>query len=483
MNEHVSPELEARLHDLLAAPDADPAFVGRLRSQLIQRSPVKTTARTSPRVAWGLALALALLAIGLLAFSPQIARAMRRLLGYIPNVGYVEQGPALRVLSAPASIQKQGLALTLEQGVADSQRTVLLARIGGYTRTGAAAQTCTDMPRLESADGTVQKATSVNRSQDEQSGSDIFVRYEFQPMPAGTLDVTLKIPCLLFDPGYKDWSIPLKFQAAQGTGQVIPVIELPTALPTEPVATAASTSSAESAPAGFAVVLKSAAELADGYVLSGVYQWNDARIDKSAVVISHMSIVDANGQDVSFQEVGTDPAADAGPQQIPFAYQVTGKELAWPLKVIVYSISVVQPEQGTFQFDAGANPQPGQTWNVNIDVPVAGHVIRVETIGLSAGRTPTQLGFDFTMTSDPAVAGATVTDANPVIDCKSGCGGGGGGGGGGADVGVSGFDQATGPFYYGAAIEGYSPAGPKTFIISDMSVFFKGPWQASWQPS
>ncbi len=128
----------------------------------------------------------------------------------------------------------------------------------------------------------------------------------------------------------------------------------------------------------------------------------------------------------------------------------------------------------------GRTPQAGQTWNVNIDVPVAGHIIHVQTIQLTAGRTPTQLGFDFTMTSDRAVAGATVTDVNPIIDCKSGCGGGGGGGG--ADVGVSGFGEATGPFFYGSAAEGYVPAGLKTFAISDVSVFFKGPWQVSWRP-
>ena len=42
MNEHKSPEFEARLHDLLAAPDADTAFTGRLRSTLIERSTLKT---------------------------------------------------------------------------------------------------------------------------------------------------------------------------------------------------------------------------------------------------------------------------------------------------------------------------------------------------------------------------------------------------------------------------------------------------------
>ena len=79
-----------------------------------------------------------------------------------------------------------------------------------------------------------------------------------------------------------------------------------------------------------------------------------------------------------------------------------------------------------------------------------------------------------------AVASALVDDMNPVIECKSGCGGGGGGG---QDFGVSGLDSGTGPFVDGWEAKGYSPAGVKTFLISNMSIFFKGPWQVSWQPS
>ena len=246
--------------------------------------------------------------------------------------------------------------------------------------------------------------------------------------------------------------------------------------------TTASMPPAEASIDGFSIILESVAPLADGYVLAGSYQWSDTRTDRSAVAISNSNITDANGQDVPYQEVDTSSSADTSPQQIPFAYQITGTDFAWPLNISVNAISVVQPGQGTFQFDAGPNPQPGQTWNVNIDVPVAAHVIHVETIQLTSGRTPTQLGFDFTMTSDPSVASAIVEEMNPIIDCKSGCGGGGGGGGG-ADFGVSGFEGATGPFYYGSAAEGYSPAGVKTFVVSNVALFFKGPWQVSWQPS
>jgi hypothetical protein len=487
MSENKSPEFEERIHSLLAEPDADAAFVSGLRSKLIERNKVKTIHRFSPRLAWGIAIVLVLLIIGLLLFSPRAVEAMRRLLGYIPGVGYVERGSTLRILSAPVTLQKDGLTLTIKEGAADSQRTVLLAQIEGFTQERYQAQngvpTCKDLPRLVSADGSVQETGEIDEHLDQQNDAILFIRYEFLAMPADQLDAALEIPCPMWDENYRDWKIPLHFQVADGTHQVAPVIELPTSLPTQPAPTGVSTPAAESAPAGFSIILKNVAELKDGYVLSGGYQWSDTRIDRSAVVVSSSNIVDAQGQDVPYDEVDTGSSADSGPQQIPFAYQITGKKFAWPLHIIAIAISVIQPGQGTFQFDAGPDPHAGQTWDVNIDVPVGRHIIHVQTIQVMGGSPkdpPNVLGFEFTMTSDPAVASALVRDMNPIIDCKSECGGSGGGG---QDFGVSGFDGATGPFVDGWESKDYSPAGLKTFVISDVSIFFKGPWQVTWQPS
>jgi hypothetical protein len=370
--------------------------------------------------------------------------------------------------------------------VADTQHTVLLAQVEGYTPDQYGVHSCVTPSQLRLANGTTLAERKVEAGMESNTTDAIsgkyYVRYEYQAMPPNQLDATLEISCLMFDADFKDWQIPIHFKAAEGNDQVIPVIELPTPFPTLPAPTSVSTASTESAPEGFSVVLKSEAELDDGYVLSGSYEWNDIRYDKTAVTVSSMDIVDANGQEVPFQEINTDPSAEPGPRQIPFVYQITGKKFAWPLNIIVKAISVIQPGQGTFQFDAGPNPLIDQTWNVSIDVPIGQHLIHIETIRLTAGREPAQVGYDFTMTSDPAVAGAAVDDMNPIIVCKGGCGGGGGGGGG-FDVGPSGFEGAVGPFNYGWAVDGYSPAGLKTFVISNMSIFFKGPWQVSWQPS
>jgi hypothetical protein len=483
MNELPFPEFEKEIHASLSAPNADPVFVRDLRVTLLERSKMKKQPRSVLRLAWGLAIAT-LLAVLLLA-SPRVAEALKQFLGYVPGIGYVQQGNSLRILSAPVTGNKDAVKVTIEKGTADSQRTVLLEYVEGVTPDPLGKQYCDTPARLILPDGTILKELSYETTMEGGKASPTgtyFGHYVFETMPLGQMEATLEIPCALFNASTADFKLKLLFQAADAS-QVMPVIELPTRVPTSPAPPAVLTTvpapSAESTVDGFSIVLESETPLADGYILAGSYRWSDTRTDRSAVALSNSNIIDAKGQDVPYQEVETDPGIVAGPQQIPFAYQITGKDFAWPLRITVNAISVVQPGKATFQFDAGSNPQAGQTWNVNIDVPVAGHIIHVETIQLTAGRTPTQLGFNFIMTSDPFVASATVDDMNPIVECKNGCGGGGGGG---ADFGVSGFDSATGPFSYGSAAEGYSPAGKKTFVISNVSVFFKGPWQITWQP-
>jgi hypothetical protein len=479
MNEHSSPEFEKEIRETLRVPDADPAFVRNLRATIIERSMMKTQTRSSPRLAWGLVIAILL--VGLLIASPRVAEALKQLLGYVPGVGYVQQGNSLRVLSAPVTVDKDGVKVTIEKGAADSQRTVLLEYVEGVTPDPLGERYCDTPARLVLPDGTVLKEMGYETSQEGGKGSlsgSYFGRYDFEAMPVGQLEATLEIPCVMHNFNYKDWKLPLHFQLADGT-QVAAVIELPTEAPPPPsgaiqtAPTPAHTPLAESTIEGFSIVLESETPLADGYILAGSYQWTDARFDGTSVQPNDPKITDANGQMVEFDPVSPPALADPSGKKLPFAYQIKGNDYAWPLLLTVNSINVNLPDQGTFQFDAGANPQVGQVWDVNIDVPVAEHIIHIQTIKLTAGRTPTQLGFDFTMTSDSGVMGASITDANPILNDI----GGGGGGGGGGDSGSS-----VGPFTYGWAIEGYSPAGIKTFVVSGLSVTFHGTWKAIWWP-
>jgi hypothetical protein len=480
MNEHPSPEVEKELREAFNAPNANPAFVRDLRATLLERSTMKTQTRTFPRLAW--ALVLAILLIGLLVASPRVAEALKRLLGYVPGVGYMEQGHSLRMLTAPVRLEKDGLNLTIEKGAADPQRTVLLGHIEGYFTPDRNNERYCDTPaRLVLPDGRTlglkQSETSMNGSKDSPNGS-YYLRYAFEAMPVGQLEATLEIPCLMNDASFRDWSLGIHFQVAD-EAQVMPVIELPTASAedasplTNPVTAPASPSGRTLE--GFSIVLDSETPLEDGYILSGSYQWTDPRFAVFSVQINDPKITDANGRSANFETVEPLTSFDPALKKLPFAYQIHGKDYTWPLTITVNSVTVNLPDESLFQFDAGTNPQVGQRWDVNIDVPIAGHIVHVQTIELTAGRTPTQMGFTFTMTSDPEVMGASIHDPSPIGD--NGSGGGGGGGGGGDNA------EAAGPITYGWALEGYSPAGVKTFVVSNLAVMFKGTWQVTWQPT
>jgi hypothetical protein len=473
MNDHPSPEFEKELRETLSAPGANPAFVHDLRVTLLERATMKQT-RTFSRLAWGLALAV--LVIGLLAASPRVAEALKRLLGYVPGVGYVETGGALRLLSAPVVLEKDGLRLTIEKGAADSQRTVLLGRIEGYPGFRFGDINCDEPARLILTDGTI---LALTRSETSMAGGKsspdgpYYARYDFEAMPARQMEATLEIPCLMNDTAFRDWKLEISFEAAE-EAQVMPVIELPAASsdlssPSQPVMDPAS--HAAEVLEGFSIVFESESSLPDGYILSGSYQWTDPRFDAYSIQTVVSEIADANGGGVAFEPVEPLTGLDPAFRKMPFAYLIRGKEHAWPLTFTVSLVTVTLPDAVTFQFDAGADLQVGQIWDVDIDVPVAGHVIHVQTIELTEGRTPTELGYTFTMTSDPGVMGASIDDANPVIT------GNGGSGGGGVNV------SAAGPFTYGWAMEGYSPAGVKTFTVHNVAVMFHGAWQAAWQPA
>jgi hypothetical protein len=473
MNENPSPEFEKEIRESLSAPNADPAFVRDLRVTLLERSKMKKQTRSLLRLTWGFAIAILL--IGLLIASPRVVAALKQLLGYVPGIGFV-QGDSLRVLSAPVTVEKDGVKLTIEKGVADLQRTVLLEHVVGIMPDPSGKGFCNIPARLILSDGTILKEIQYGTTHEggkSSSGDSYFGRHDFEAMPAGQLDAILEIPCALHDLSAADFKLQLHFQIADDT-QVMPVIDLPTNVPPPTESTIAITPSAESTVEGFSIELENETPLADGTIFSGSYQWTDPRFDGFSVQPDDPRITDANGKQLVFEPVDLVLSqGDPKIKKLPFAYKVIGKDYISPLTITVKSLIINNlPGQGTFQFDMGANPQVGQEWNVNIDVPVAGHIVHVQTIRLTAGRTPSSVGFDFTMTSDSEVLCAGIVDANPIITGNSV----GGGGGGGFDCG-----SPLVPFTTGWALDGYSPAGVKTFVVSGLSVAFHGIWQATWQ--
>lgn len=222
-----------------------------------------------------------------------------------------------------------------------------------------------------------------------------------------------------------------------------------------------------SPPIDFSITIQKTESLNDGYILYGSYQWASAsNINK--VYLDNVIIRDAIGNIIQYEHANPTGVITPADKKFPFAFKIMGKDYAFPLLISVSSITVILPDMATFQFDAGANPQVGEEWIPNIDVPINAYHIFVHKIRIISGRTPTELGFNFTIWVGPNIniTSLDIADVNASIVY--------GGGGGG--------ESTSGEIEYGWALEGYSPAGLKTFQISNLNVKIYGEWQTTWQP-
>lgn len=224
-----------------------------------------------------------------------------------------------------------------------------------------------------------------------------------------------------------------------------------------------------SPPIDFLITVQKYESVNDGYILYGSYQWASIT-DINFVYLDDVIIQDANGNTIQYEYSNPAGMIPAENKNLPFAFKIIGKDYAFPLLISVQSIIVILPDTANFQFDAGTNPQVGQEWMPNIDVPINGYHIFVHKIKLISGSSPAELGFNFTIWVGPNIniVSLNITDVNATSIVY------GGGGGGGEFI--------SGEIDYGWALEGYSPAGLKTFQISNLNIKINGAWQTTWQP-
>jgi|GEM_PF-3443697 len=223
-----------------------------------------------------------------------------------------------------------------------------------------------------------------------------------------------------------------------------------------------------SPPIDFSITIQKFESISDGYVLYGSYQWASAS-EINFVYLDDVTIQDASGNLIQYEYA--DPSGILSPdnKSLPFAFKITEKNYTFPLSISVRSINAMLPGTATFQFDAGASPHVGNEWMPNLDVPINVYHVFVHKIKLISGSTLTELGFLFTIWVGPNIniTSLEITDLNAVSNIF--------GGGGGAET-------TPGEIEYAWALEGYSPAGVKTFQISNLNIKIYGEWQTTWQP-
>jgi hypothetical protein len=470
------------------APDPDPVAVSRLRSRLAVHAAGldRRTTRRSVQLAWGIGIAAILLAIILLISAPRVVTAMRRLFGYIPGVGLVEQSATIRTLSAPVRVDQAGVVLEIEQVVADSEQTIVIYRwIESVPQAGsrtALQPGPAGNPIMRLPDGST---VAVRLGRRLQSVGDSF-RYEliFDPLPPDVYAATLELSQLA---GRKastveaGWKIPLSLQLAPA-GMVLPVIEVASPavtagtfpLPTAPVDPGAS-GAAPTTPATpvaasnhkIGVKLQTVVPLEDGYLLTGSLEWSDQDYPANGVgaMPDLFSVTDSSGQPVPFEPVYSAENPPSEAYRSFWTIRLLTKSFQAPLEIRLNYLSV-STHPAYFTVDLGPQPVIDQTWELNRDIQVVDSVARILTARLIT-LGPSDWSLLFEMQVDPDVL-SEVRLFLPSGQC--------GGEGGGAMP----EDGRTVIQSYANSCTSVLPTEPVEVLI--LGALLRGSWQVSWTP-
>ncbi len=454
---------EEKLRVAMRAPQPRPEFLESLRARLLQQPPLAAPAWrpvvASLRVRWAMfALVLLALAGALMIIGPQrVSAAFRRLLGYVPGVGIVEQSAPIRVLAEPVSLTRDGVTVSVNSAVLTSDWTRLVFGVSGvplsaYPRDEAVSG-CIEHEYLRLPDGT---------------------RLEIDaPVPPHVNEATFVLPCIFNTlPGTTptDWELSLRFVPAPPDLTIIPVIELtptiqPSLSPSAAVSTADETAqpSMEQTPA---VVIERMIETEDGYILIGAFRPQTPQ-GSWALITGVPQIRDANGKQVPYthpQDIelpyDEDMEKNGG---FPFAFQIKGAGLSFPLTIEFPGtlISEAGPQAtAELTLDVGPTPQAGQVWALDREIQLAGHTLKLVSV------TALSDGYAFEFATDPEINGVSVQiEGHTAV---------GGGGGGAPGLGVIHLSLSYAQM----------PTGKLKIVLSNLTVASGAQtWRGIWQPA
>jgi len=407
------------------------------------------------------ALALLVIAFAIMIIGPQkVVDAFNSLVGYLPGAGFVEDDPSTLFLAEPVTMQQEGMKLTVEQVVADQNNVVV-----SYTLTGLPeGSLCVfDSNLLRLPDG--KKKLPVGGG---ISGTKAQIYY--QPLPEGVTSLTLLVSQQSSDPAcatLPSWSIDLALGPRPPGATLMPVtqgqdlqVSTQTAIPVT------NEESAEVADVHFTI--DQIAELTDAYVVSGHVTGSNPAWYELAARPEYILVKDSNGNAIPIEQADDDVAKSNN-----FAFRFVKGTYANPLTIEFQSVYIFAlfDEGNTFTFDAGSQPQVGQSWTVNQMINLLGHEVMVTSVSAI---------HDDTISNDPQLAtGYTIqtkADSNIL-------------GLGFLDMGLP-AERGTSGGTFGRTADGTHtelhypaglPTGTVTYQVSDLQYFLNGSWQLQLQ--
>ncbi len=384
MNNPTSPDsIEEKLYAANRMPPR-PEFLAGLRLRLAGEPAHPLTLsdrlkrvfrRTSTALAFSLLLILA--AAFFVAGPQRVIAAMQQLIGYVPGIGFVENAESVRVLAGPVTLTKDGVTATVSEAVADAKSTRVNLRLDGSAEAlqpffKAASEFRMCQRRLILPDGAEFSVQSWSAAVGKTW---LTFQFLFPPVPDKIMDVTL-----VFDPiagessreTVSGWQIPLHFQPGKASGQVLAAASLD--LPSQEMNEITMTLESVVQTAGMDA-LKISLHTKDPAL--HVYPNWDYRLklaDQSGQnrLIEPTSLFDQDGFEGSVIKT---PILEPG---IPYTLTLEG-----PLTLIK---TITQEDTGSqFTLDLGADPQPGQSWELDQTLQVGGQTFHLTGAHLSEG--------------------------------------------------------------------------------------------------
>jgi hypothetical protein len=494
-------EFEEQVRKAMHVPDANPDFVKQLRNQLV-KGPAAMKPRTLFRPVWAMAfvLILAILILG----APGIAAAFGRVFGYVPDVGLVESTNGLRILAEPASVTRDGVTLTITQVFVYEDHVELTYEVNGIDPVyGNTSDTCgayhpdnnfwSDADAdLRLPDGTVVRRDYAGEFQSEN-------RYAMKPIyaihiPAEVTEMTMVLKCLPFTKlgaVPQDWEVPFKLiSIPAGTVVGHPVIEVEQ--PTEEVS-ASSTAVPVSTPR-VVMTLERIVPIDSATIF--YLNFHMANHDPSLISIMPVGAYMIDSQRQRIQLIGNFVWQPFDHRDgSPFEFVSASKPADGPFTIFVektiayYAPLYTDPPQATpeelsFTFDAGADPQHGQAWNLDEDFQIAGHDLKVTSARavtyedipkpefdplMAEGSQGFDFGYQFAVEADPAIKMNVEMD---VISEKYMC----------LPVNFASFVPENSSLLYNLLCRDGYPAGEVTITIREFSVLLDEELQVEWKP-
>ncbi len=324
--------------------------------------------------------------VGVVFAVPGGVSALAKVLGFIPGIGIVDQTIPLRVLGDPVTDTRDGFTIKVENAVLDSEHTVIIYSVEGPFDAGSAqsdgslSDICFAPAELYLPDGTV--LSIPNEIPDATWDTGYKMQNTFASIPAEIDHATLFLPCLHArfagqDP--KNWEVPLTFIAAPPDMTVYPI--------TRQTESTAEPSTLEMA-TGINMELESVLPTGAGQLVQVRVDWNNnPNILGVNIKPEDVKILDANGDEISFEPSSEGIDQNEGDDRISvFGYKTAPIDTYGSAQIVINASEVTFPSSATFLFNPGVDRQPSQTWEINKDLIIDGHTLRIISITVFEGE-------------------------------------------------------------------------------------------------